>query len=119
MGSRVAEFVKCAVVVVAQVIAGLMVAPVIGLTCRATEDLGFHLRLGALRAREEAARCDALVDKRTIVGPAIERRRQRGKVPAAEIVEENRLDLGRAGWADRPALGTIAVIDEAHRVRGA
>src|SRR4051794_32388901 len=118
MGSRVAEFVKCAVVVVAQVIASLMVASVIGLTCRATEDLGFHLRLGGLRAREEPARCDALVEKRTIVGPAIEGRRRRGKVRATEIVEKTRLDLGRAGWADRPALRAVAVIDEAHRVRG-
>src|ERR671912_1491404 len=116
MSCRVAEFVECAVVVVGEVIASLMVASIIGLSHRSAEDLGLHRGLATFCAGEKPTGWNALVNERTIIGAAVEGCWQRGEILAAEIVEEDGLDLGRAGRADGPVLGAITIIDKAHRV---
>jgi hypothetical protein len=56
---RVAELVQRAVVVVGEVVAGLVVAAVVGLARRPSEDLRLLGRLDPFRAGEQPARRDA------------------------------------------------------------
>ncbi len=116
MSCRVAELVECAVVVVGEVIASLMVASIIGFPRRSAEDLGLHLSLATFRAGEKPASWNALVNERAIVGASVEGCWQRGKTLAAEIVEEDGLDLSRARRADGPVLGAVTILHKAHRV---
>ena len=104
---------------VGHVVAGLVVAGVVGLTGGAAEDRGLLGGLDALGAGEQAAGGDADGDERAVVGAAAELRRRRGQVLAVEVVDEQLLDLRRPGRAGGVGVGAVAVVDEADVVRRA
>src|SRR4026209_61510 len=89
MCDPVAHFVESLLTEVQNGIASLMIARIIGDAGDASINRHLCGRLEFLSAGEQSACWNSSVDKRTIVGSAVERRWFGGKILAAEIGEEH------------------------------
>ena len=102
VGGGVAELEQGLGAEVGDVIAGLVVAGVVGHAGGAAVDGRLLRGLDALGAAEQAAGGDPLGDGWAVVGPAVEGRRLGGQPLAGEVVVEQALDLADPGGPSGP-----------------
>ena len=112
----VGHLVEALVAVVDISVAGLMVAGIEGLACRAAEQGCLFRGLDVFGTREQATCGDTDIDERAVVGAPVEGGRLHSQFLLGEVSVDHALDVGRAIGTGGSGVGAVAVIDEAPEV---